>query len=157
MKHSPKLFITVLGCEIVGLLGTPFTATAIPSWYAFLEKPFFAPPNWIFGPVWAILYFLMGVSAYMVWTTDKKKKVVHHALHLFWIQLFLNFLWSVLFFGLKSPILGLIDIIALLGFIILTIRAFMKVSPAAAYMLFPYAVWVSFATMLNAAILFLNL
>lgn len=147
----------MLGCEIVGLLGTPFTATAIPTWYVFLEKPFFAPPNWIFGPVWSILYLLMGISAYLVWTSDKKEKLIHHALHMFLIQLFLNFLWSVLFFGLKSPVLGLIDIVALLGFIFFTIKAFMRVSRPAAYMLIPYILWVSFATILNAAIIFLNI
>lgn len=157
MKNPPKLFITILGCEIVGLLGTPFTATAIPTWYIFLEKPFFSPPNWIFGPVWALLYFLMGVSAYLAWTTDKKTKLVHHALHLFWIQLLLNFLWSLFFFGLHSPVLGLIDIIALLGFIFLTIQAFMKISRPAAYLLIPYFVWVCFATLLNAGILLLNI
>lgn len=136
-------------CEAAGLAATPFTASAIPAWYATLAKPSFSPPNWVFGPVWTTLYFLMGLAAWLVW-----KK--HKSLALFYLQLALNFLWSLLFFGLHSPILGLVDIIFLWTFILLTINQFKKVSRPAAYLLLPYLLWVSFAAILNLAIVILN-
>ncbi len=149
MKQIKKLIITVIGCELVGLVGTPFTVAAIPTWYQSLNKPFFSPPNWIFGPVWTALYLLMGISAYLVW-------IKKGALNYFLIQLFLNFLWSVLFFGLRSPLLGFIDIVTLWIFILITILQFYKISKPAAYLLIPYLLWVSFATLLNLSIILLN-
>ncbi len=151
-----KLLISVVGCELIGILGTFFTASAIPTWYATLDKPFFAPPNWIFGPVWTLLYFLMGISLYIIWTSKSKKTVKKTAISFFLVQLALNFIWSPLFFGLRSPLLGLIDIVAMWAFIVLTIKKFYPISKTAAYLLYPYIAWVSFATVLNAAILFLN-
>jgi tryptophan-rich sensory protein len=156
MKNPAKLLISVVGCELVGILGTPFTAAAIPSWYATLEKPLFAPPNWLFGPAWTLLYFLMGVAFYLIWQQNTKSKKVQTAQKIFCAQLFLNFIWSPLFFGLKSPLLGLIVIVALWGLILLTIYKFYPLSKWAAYLLIPYLLWVTFATSLNAAILILN-
>lgn len=156
MKDFPKLVISVMTCELVGILGTPFTISAISTWYIFLNKPPFSPPNWIFGPVWTLLYFLMAVSAFLIWRKGWKQKKIKKALFYFLIQLALNFLWSLLFFGLRSPILGLVDIIALLISIILTIGAFYKISKPAAYLLIPYLLWVSFATILNLFIVVLN-
>jgi tryptophan-rich sensory protein len=156
MKNPAKLLISVVGCELVGILGTPFTAAAIPSWYATLEKPLFAPPNWLFGPAWTLLYFLMGVAFYLIWQQNTKSKKVQTAQKIFFAQLFLNFIWSPLFFGLKSPLLGLIVIVALWGLILLTIYKFYPLSKWAAYLLIPYLLWVTFATSLNAAILILN-
>lgn len=156
MKDWKKLIISILVCEGVGISGTPFTLSAIPTWYAGLEKPFFSPPNWIFGPVWTILYLLMGISFYLLWVKGWKKKSVRYAGILFGIQLLLNFLWTPLFFGLRSPLLGLIDILLLLGVLIYTISKIFPISKTAAYLLVPYLLWISFATMLNAAVLILN-
>ncbi len=157
MKHLPKLVISIIGCELVGLAGTPFTLTAIPTWYATLNKPFFAPPNWLFGPAWTLLYFLMGVAIYLVWTKDvSKKSAKKQAINTFLIQLALNFIWSPVFFGLRSPELGLIIIIAMWIAILVTIKHFYKLSRTAAYLLIPYILWVSFATLLNLSIALLN-
>lgn len=156
MKNWQKLVISVVGCELVGLSGTPFTISAIPTWYAGLAKPFFAPPNWLFGPVWTLLYFLMGVSVFLIWKQGEKNKKVQAALTFFLIQLALNFLWTILFFGLKSPLLGLIETAAMWVAIVATIRAFYPLSKLASYLLIPYLMWVSFASLLNAAIVILN-
>lgn len=156
MKNPMKLFISVIGCELVGILGTPFTAAAIPSWYSTLNKPFFSPPSWLFGPAWTLLYFLMGISIYLIWKQNSKNKKVQVAQKFFFAQLFLNFIWSPLFFGLRSPLLGFIDIIALWFLIIITIYKFHPFSKWAAYLLIPYLLWVTFASTLNGAILFLN-
>lgn len=102
MKDLPKLLISVIGCELVGFLGTPFTISAIPTWYATLNKPFFAPPNWIFGPVWTLLYFLMGVAFYLIWKQGWQKKKIKTAGMFFLVQLALNFIWSPIFFGLRA-------------------------------------------------------
>lgn len=155
-KDPLKLLVCIVGCELVGILGTPFTISAIPTWYASLNKPFFAPPNWLFGPAWTLLYFLMGVSFYLILQKNRKKKVVKTAIHFFLAQLVLNFLWSPIFFGLRSPLLGLITIVALWLLIIITMKKFYPLSKAAFYLLIPYLLWVSFATVLNAAIVVLN-
>lgn len=156
MKDVLKLIVSVVGCELVGILGTPFTISAIPSWYATLNKPFFAPPNWIFGPVWTLLYLLMGVSIYLIWKLGWKKKNVKTAGIFFLSQLALNFIWSPIFFGLKTPLLGLIVIVLMWVMIVLTMRRFYPLSKLAFYLLIPYLLWVSFATLLNAAIVVLN-
>ncbi len=156
MKEFAKLILYVVGCELVGILGTPFTIAAIPNWYANLNKPFFAPPNWIFGPAWTLLYFMMGVSIYLILKQGKKKKKVRTATMYFLAQLLLNFLWSPIFFGLKSPLLGLITIVSMWILIIMTMKKFYPISKLAFYLLVPYILWVSFATLLNGAILILN-
>lgn len=156
MKELPKLIVSVVGCELVGFLGTPFTISAIPTWYSTLNKPFFAPPNWIFGPVWTCLYFLMGIAFYLIWTQDKQKKKVKTASSFFFAQLTLNFIWSPIFFGLRSPSLGLIVILAMWILIVVTMKKFYPLSRLAFYLLVPYVLWVSFATLLNAAIAILN-
>ncbi len=156
MKDWPKLIVSVIGCELVGLVGTPFTISAIPTWYSSLNKPFFAPPNWIFGPVWTVLYFLMGVAFYLIWKQDWKKKKVKKAGMYFLAQLALNSIWSPIFFGLRSPLLGLIVIVAMWALIVMTMKKFYPLSRLAFYLLVPYLLWVSFATILNAAIALLN-
>lgn len=144
-----KLISAVLICEGVGVLGAVVTIPSVNSWYQTLNKPSFSPPNFLFGPVWTALYLLMGVSLYLVWT--KKKDI-----RLFWIQLGLNLLWSFLFFGLHSPILGLLDIMVLFVIIILTIKKFYDLSHFAGLLLFPYLIWVSFAILLNLSLVLLN-
>lgn len=156
MKNLPKLLVSVIGCELVGIAATPFTISAIRSWYQTLNKPFFSPPNWVFGPTWTILYFLMGVSAFLIWQKGYKSKKAKEALILFIIQLLFNFLWSVFFFGLHSIFLGLLDIIILWILILITTLKFYKISKIAAYLLIPYLLWVTFATLLNLSILILN-
>lgn len=156
MKDYVKLLLCIASCELVGILGTPFTISAIPTWYAGLTKPFFSPPTWVFGPVWTLLYCLMGISFYLIIRHGWKKKAAQHATLLFLAQLLCNFLWTPLFFGFKSPLMGLITIVTLWILIVLTIKKSYAVSKPAAYLLIPYLLWVSFATALNAAIFILN-
>lgn len=156
MKDLPKIIVSVIGCELVGLLGTPFTISAIPTWYATLNKPFFSPPNWLFGPVWTLLYFLMGVSFYLIWKQGWQKKKIKTAGQYFLAQLAANFVWSPIFFGLRAPGFALIVILAMLVLIIQTMKKFYPLSRTAFFLLVPYVLWVSFATLLNAAIVVLN-
>ena len=140
-------------CLLIGMMGSFFTIKEIPGWYAGLNKPFFSPPNWLFGPVWTLLYIMMGVALYLVWKKSKKNK---KAMTIFAWQLGANFLWSMLFFGLHSPVLGLIDIVVLWVLIFRTIKSFYPISKISSYLLYPYLFWVSFASLLNAAIWWLN-
>ena len=112
-KMVLKFIISIIICQSAGIFGSLYTFEAIPVWYVTLEKPLFAPPNWIFGPVWITLYFLMGVSLYLVWTNKLKLKARNIFFIVFGIQLILNAFWSFLFFGLRSPLLGLVDILIL--------------------------------------------
>jgi len=151
-----KFIISILICQSAGIFGSIFTFEAVPDWYSTLTKPTFAPPGWIFGPVWIILYFLMGVSLYTVWINGSKPKIRKVFFIVFGIQLALNALWSLLFFGLKSPVLGLVDIILLDIMVIVTIIYAKSISKLAALLLVPYLVWIIFASMLNFAIFLLN-
>jgi len=154
--NIPKLIVSVVICQIAGFIGYIFTRPAIPTWYASLGKPFFTPPDWVFGPVWIILYILMGIAASLVWQKGLGQKQSRNALIFFGIQLVLNALWPFLFFGLKSPIAGLIEIVVLGVAILLTIWKFLEVSRAAGILLVPYFLWVSFASGLNLSIWYLN-
>ncbi len=156
MRDFSKLLISVAVCELVGLLSTPFTIASIPVWYAGLIKPSFSPPDWIFGPVWTTLYFLMGVSVCLIWKKGINNKEIKIAIYYFLAQLFFNFLWSVIFFGLHLPLVAFIDVIALLVAIVMTMMKFSKISKTALYLLIPYLLWVCFATILNGAIVLLN-
>lgn len=156
MKNTWKLIVSVIGCELIGILGTPFTISAIPTWYATLNKPFFAPPNWLFGPAWTLLYFLMGAAFYLIWKQGWQKKKNRIAGKYFLAQLALNFIWSPIFFGLRAPLLGLIVIMAMWIMILATMKKFYPLSKLAFYLLVPYLLWVSFATLLNGAIVVLN-
>jgi len=151
-----KLVASVILCQIAGFLGSLFTTPAIPTWYATLSKPFFTPPNWIFSPVWISLFILMGISLFFVWRKQDHPRF-KPALIFFFIQLILNIFWSVVFFGLRSPLLGLMDIILLWVAILFTIKNFLKVSKFAGVLLIPYLLWVSFAALLNFSLWVLNL
>ena len=151
-----KAFVCIFLCLSAGGIGSAFTASAIPEWYATLAKPSFSPPNWIFAPVWTLLYILMGLAAALVWRKGLQSPQVRTALVVFLIQLILNMIWSVLFFGLRSPLYGLVDIVFLWVMILVTIAQFFKVSTPAAVLLIPYILWVTFATGLNLGILLLN-
>lgn len=151
-----KLIASLVICQLAGLVGSIFTTPAIPTWYAALEKPAFTPPSWLFAPAWTTLFVLMGIAAFLVWQRGLAERAVRVALTIFAVQLGLNVLWSVAFFGLKAPLGGLI-VIALLWFaILLTIQSFSRFSRAAGLLLLPYILWVSFAAILNGAIVILN-
>lgn len=137
-------------------IGSAFTTSAIDTWYTTLQKPFFNPPNWIFGPVWTLLYLMMGISLYIVWNTKTHTKERRQGLSLFFVQLAFNVLWSILFFGLKSPTAAFVCIILLWLAIFLTIKNFLQKSKAAGWLLIPYIAWVSFAAVLNLSIVILN-
>ncbi|MBD3262809.1 tryptophan-rich sensory protein [Candidatus Woesearchaeota archaeon] len=158
LKKAGKLIGAIVLCHLAGLFGSLFTAPAIDSWYAGLVRPEFSPPNWIFAPVWLTLYTLMGISLYLVLEVKqaKQSKQKNFALGVFGIQLFLNAIWSYLFFGLQLPLYGLICIIALWIIIALMIFAFYKIKKTAAYLQLPYIIWVSIATALNYFIWVLN-
>ena len=147
-----KLVIAIIITELAGIIGSIFTVAAIPTWYAALSKPALNPPNWIFAPVWNTLFILMGIAAWLVWRRGWDKKSVRTALTIFLVQLILNSLWSIIFFGLRNPGAAFWEIIILWLAIIVTIIWFYKVSRAAAYLLIPYILWVSFAGYLNLSI-----
>jgi tryptophan-rich sensory protein len=153
----PKLAAAVLFCVIVGSLGSLVTVTGPGSWYASLEKPFFTPPGWVFAPVWITLFTLMGISLYLIWESGTGKRDVQVALWIFGVQFALNVIWSFLFFGLQSPLLGFINIVLLWVMIIATIIAFYRVRKIAAYLLVPYIAWVTIASALNGSIYVMNL
>jgi len=151
-----KLTASIFLCQFAGFVGSMFTTPAIPTWYASLKKPFFNPPNWIFGPVWVSLYLLMGISLFVVWQKRDPNAQARRGLILFFAQLILNTLWSVTFFGLQSPFLGLVNILLLWVAIFFTLQQFKKISKIAAVLLLPYIVWVSFAVILNFSFWILN-
>jgi tryptophan-rich sensory protein len=151
-----KSIVCIFLCLSAGGIGSAFTAAAIPEWFVTLSKPSFSPPNWIFAPVWTLLYIMMGLAAALVWKKGLEYPQVRGALVVFLIQLILNMAWSVLFFGLRSPLYGLIDILFLWVMILVTIARFSKVSTPAALLLTPYLLWVTFASGLNLGIFLLN-
>ena len=145
----------VLVCELVGITGAVFTATGVETWYATLERPAFAPPDWVFGPVWTTLYALMGAAAWLVWREGggQDRQV---GLGLFAVQLALNFAWSFVFFGQEAILGGLVVIVALLVAIVATMGVFWRVDRRATLLLVPYLLWVAFATYLNYGFWALN-
>lgn len=155
MNKIIKLLFLILICEGVGFLGTIFTIPSISTWYMTLNKAPFNPPPWIFGPAWTTLYFLMGLSLFLV-LQKKLKKQKNFLIILFSTQLFLNFLWSVIFFGMHLPQIALLEIIFLWVSIALLIIDFWKFSKPAAILLVPYILWVSFASILNLFVVLLN-
>jgi len=151
-----KLVVSIIACLAAGIIGSIFTRSAIPTWYATLEKPAFNPPNWLFAPVWTLLYIMMGIAAFLVWRKGLENRQVRIALIVFLVQLVLNALWSVVFFGLESPLCGLIVISALWVAILFTVLKFFRISSAASVLLWPYLLWVTFAAVLNVSIWLLN-
>ncbi len=151
-----KFVFSIIFCQLAGIIGSIFTAKNIPLWYAGLVKPSFNPPNWVFGPVWTILYLMMGISFYIVWAYHSNSSVYRPAVIIFLIQLVLNLLWSFLFFGLKNPLAGFIEILILWAAILITIILFFRISKTASILLIPYLLWVSFASVLNYFLYKLN-
>ena len=152
MRNYLVLAAFVVGCLAIGSLGGFVTMKPVLEWYPTLAKPTWTPPSWVFGPVWTVLYIMMAVAAWLVWRSGNAKT----ALVLFCAQLALNLAWSFLFFGARSPGLGLIDIVPLWLAVAATIFAFSFHSRVAAFLMVPYLAWVSFATALNAAIYMMN-
>lgn len=155
-KQIIRISIAIGVCLLVGFLGAFATQTSVTTWYTTLDKPSFNPPNWLFGPVWTVLYILMGIAAGLVWSRGLYHLWVKTALYHFGFQLLLNGMWSVVFFGLREPFYGLIVILFLFIMILLTIKWFKVVKPLAAYLLVPYVLWVVYAAVLNFEIWRLN-
>ena len=155
-RDVAALAASILVCQLAGVLGSFFTSPSIASWYPTLKKPFFNPPNWVFAPVWITLFTLMGVSIFLVWRKGLAEKKVKLALGVFAIHLLVNVLWSAAFFGIKSPLAGLLVIVPLWILVVACITLFARVNVPAAMLLIPYLLWVSFAAVLNAAIVVLN-
>jgi benzodiazapine receptor len=151
-----KLVVSIIVCQFAGVIGSFFTITAIPTWYARLAKPSFSPPNWLFGPAWITLYLLMAIAAFLVWRKGLDKPGVSGAMGLFLIQLALNASWSVIFFGFQSPFWGVVIIILLWIAILFTTIKFFKISIAAGWLMIPYILWVTFASALNISIWLIN-
>ncbi len=154
----PKIIVfilCVLSTLIVGAISGISTSDGITNWYVTLNKPTFNPPNYIFGPVWTVLYILMGISLFQIIQTPisitRKKSLL-----LFFLQLLLNFLWSFLFFKYHLLILSFIEIIILWLCILIMIKYFLKINKTSAYLQVPYLLWVTFAAILNGSFLLLN-
>lgn len=147
-----KIILAIIICQFAGIVGSIFTAPSVATWYTTLSKPFFSPPNWVFGPVWITLYILMGISLYLIW--QKKKNML--AVNTFYLQLILNAIWSFIFFGMRNPALALFEIVILLFVLFATIVRFYSFDKNAAYLLYPYFAWVLFASLLNFNLMLLN-
>ncbi len=148
-RNIRQLLLSIIACQLAGFIGSLFTVGALPVWYAALAKPAYNPPGWVFGPAWTALYILMGISLYLV---RQKKQLVW----LFLLHLVVNAGWSVVFFGLRSILGGMVVLLVLWGFIVVLIRECYRTNRTAAYLLIPYLLWVSFAGVLNFSILLLN-
>jgi len=151
-----RIVLSIIICLLVGTIGSLATQSSIDTWYVGLMKPSWSPPNWIFAPVWITLYIMMGIAAGIVWNRGFYHKWVKVALYHFGIQLFLNGLWSIIFFGLEQPFFALLTICTLFILIIFTIKWFNVVNKWSAILLIPYLLWVAFATALNFEIWRLN-
>lgn len=157
LKELVRLIVSILIVFIAGTIGSIATLSQIPTWYAALVKPSWAPPNWLFGPVWTTLYILIGIALFLVWKEGINRKDVKLAISVFVVQLVLNVLWSVIFFGYNSLLGGLIVIIILWIAILANIIFFYRVSKSAGLLLVPYIVWVTIASYLNYSVYLLNI
>lgn len=156
MKKAVRLVVAIAVCELAGVVGSLFTAPSIAGWYAGLAKPPFNPPNWLFAPVWTALYALMGLAAWLVYERGSRKPEARPALTVFAVQLVLNTLWSIVFFGAHQIFAAAVVIVLLWAAILWTVRLFGRISKAAACLLVPYILWVSFASVLNVSLYVLN-
>ena len=156
MKKAVGIAVSIVVCELAGLIGSLFTTPAIPGWYAGLTKPSFNPPSWVFAPVWTALYAMMGLAAWLVYDKGFKRPEVKKALTVFAVQLLLNTLWSIVFFGAHQIFASAIVIVLLWAMILWAILLFRRISKAAAWLLVPYILWVSFASILTVSVYVLN-
>jgi len=149
-----KLFLSLFMPQLSGFIGSLFTIKAVPDLYSALNKPSFSPPDWLFGPVWLILYLMIGVSVYLIWRSESEEAKSN--VRLFFSHLFINFLWTPVFFGMKNLMLAYFIIAILYGYIFVLIEKFWNINRLAALLLFPYFIWVTFAGLLNYYIWMLN-
>ncbi len=156
MKNIIRFILSVALPLAVGGIAGFFTSSSVQGWFATLEKPSFNPPSWLFGPVWTVLYIMMGIAFYLVWVRATPGKTKQTAMLFYFVQLFFNFCWSFIFFYAEQPGWALVDIVLLWVLIVSTIYWFSKAYKPAAWLLVPYILWVSFATALNFAIWQLN-
>jgi tryptophan-rich sensory protein len=164
LRHAAALVISVLACSGAAAVGAIATSQSVMTWYRTLERPTWSPPDWLFGPVWTLLYAMMAVAAFLVWRRGfgvpgqipDVRPAVRIALVVFAVQLALNALWSWLFFAMRSPLAGLIEIVVLWIAIAATIALFWPLSRIAAGMMVPYLAWVTFATALNGTLWWMN-
>jgi len=157
LLRSGALFILCLALPLLaGAIGSLYTMSSILTWYATLSKPAFTPPNWVFGPVWTTLYIMMGIALFLVIRGGWDTSPVRQGIVLFAAQLVVNTLWSIIFFGLRSPLAALITIAVLIVLVAATILKFYAVSRPAGWLLVPYLCWGCFASVLNAMIIVLN-
>ena len=154
-KNTFPLLLSVGLTLFIGMIGGLVTASSVGSWFVEINKLFWNPPSWIFGPIWTSLYILMGIAAFLIWK-QKSQKPIKTAIGFYGLQLVLNMLWSILFFGFQNPQMAFFEIIVLLIMILFTTQQFLKVDKRAAILMIPYIVWVSFATVLNFTIWQLN-
>ncbi len=155
LKQLPTLLICIAIPLVIGSISGFATAREVGGWFRLLQKPTFNPPSYLFAPVWTTLYALMGISLYLIWSSPKNA-ARSKALQIFSLQLFLNFSWSILFFSFHLLFVAVLDILLLWLSIFYMIVLFKKIKPLAAYLNVPYLLWVSFATVLNIAIWWLN-
>lgn len=156
-NNTIGLLVALLLPLSLGGVGAVATNRSVQTWYQTLRKPSFNPPDWVFGPVWTLLYTLMGLASWLVWRErNKDRPAVQEALGWYSAQLLFNSVWSIIFFGMRRIRLALVDIVALWGTLLITITRFFHVRESAAWLLLPYFLWVSFATLLNTAIWWLN-
>lgn len=157
MSKYLRIVYMIAICLAIGFLGSRITQMTIDTWYPTIEKPIFNPPNWVFAPVWTLLFILMGIAAGLVWNKlEENKEDVKKAMLFFIIQLLLNLLWSYLFFGLNNLLLASIEIILLWLIIFETFMLFKRINLKAGYLLVPYLAWVGFASILTITIYILN-
>ena len=156
MKQTLRLLASLALCYAAALCGALFSGASRSDWYASLAKPTFMPPAWLFGPVWTLLYAMMAISLFLVWSKRSKWPLAKKVFGLFAAQLIVNAFWSPAFFGLRIPALGLILIVILWVLLSLTVYMFSRISRPAACLLVPYLAWITFAMVLNCAIVYLN-
>lgn len=155
MKYF-RLIFSIVVIQLVGILGSVFTSSAIAGWYNTIQKPSWTPPGWFIGSVWTVLYLLMAIALFLIWQKAKEDKGAKKAFWFFWVHLIFNATWSPVFFGLQSPGLALINIAVLWVLIVILAVWFFRVRKLAGYLIWPYLLWVSFASVLNFLIWRLN-
>ena len=147
-----SLLILLLVTFIAPVIGSYVTSVFKEPWYSEIIQPSFNPPSWVFPPVWSTLYVMMSIAIWRVWIAFFNSRI----LKLYFIHLFFNCIWSIIFFGFHQIGLALINIIVILFFIIILMKEYLKIDKLSFYLMIPYFLWSSFALVLNASILFLN-
>lgn len=156
LSRPLSLIIAIAIPLLIGAIGSIFTQASVSDWYLTLEKPFFNPPGFVFPIAWTFLYISMGLASWFMWDKRKESPLVNKALVIYGVHLIFNLMWSYLFFTLKNPPLAFAEILILLALIIYTTRLFFRISSVAGWLMVPYIAWVSFATILNGSIVWLN-